>query len=85
MHYFRSSTKLEIHIADCGKFNNCAIRLPSEDKWLSFSNYCRKECVLFVVYADLECTLEMMEKENMETLSYMYQYHTYTNIIRFLV
>ncbi|KYQ49525.1 hypothetical protein ALC60_11402, partial [Trachymyrmex zeteki] len=33
-----SSAKLEIHSKDCGKMNDCAIRLPSEDdKWLEFS------------------------------------------------
>jgi len=42
--------------------NDCAIRLPSEDdKWLSFKNHCRKERVPFVVYADLERTLEKTE------------------------
>ncbi|XP_018374743.1 PREDICTED: uncharacterized protein LOC108768705 [Trachymyrmex cornetzi] len=55
LHYFDSSAKLEIHTEDCGKLNDCAIRLPSEDdKWLSFHNHCRKERVPFVVYADLE-------------------------------
>ncbi|XP_011050553.1 PREDICTED: uncharacterized protein LOC105143767 [Acromyrmex echinatior] len=49
LHYFGSSAKLDIHIVDCGKLN--AIRLPSEDdKWLSFSNHCRKERIPFVVY-----------------------------------
>ncbi|XP_011706256.1 PREDICTED: uncharacterized protein LOC105461459, partial [Wasmannia auropunctata] len=44
LHYFGSSEKLEAHTIDCGKTNNCAIRLPSEDdKWLSFNNNCRKE------------------------------------------
>jgi len=53
--------------------NDCAIRLPSEDdKWLSFKNHCRKECVPFVVYTDLECTFEKMETE--EDTS-KYQYH----------
>jgi len=48
---------------DCGQMNDCTIRLPSEDdKWLSFKNHCKKR-VLFVVYVDLECTLEKMETE----------------------
>ncbi|XP_018371317.1 PREDICTED: uncharacterized protein LOC108766485 [Trachymyrmex cornetzi] len=39
LHYFSTSAKLETHIEDCGKLNDCAIRLPSEDdKWLSFRN-----------------------------------------------
>ncbi|EGI61025.1 hypothetical protein G5I_10710 [Acromyrmex echinatior] len=50
---------------DCGKLNDCAIGLPSEDnKWLSFSyNHCKKERILFMIYANLECTLEKTERE----------------------
>ncbi|KAG5323504.1 GVQW3 protein, partial [Pseudoatta argentina] len=55
-----------------GKFNNYEIRLPSEDKWLSFSNHRRKERVSF--YVDLECTLQKM-KMDMKTFSYTYQQH----------
>ncbi|KYM94372.1 hypothetical protein ALC62_14999 [Cyphomyrmex costatus] len=45
-----SSAKLELHSVDCGKLNDCAIRLPSEDdKWLEFKKHCRKERVPFVV------------------------------------
>ena len=72
LHYLHTSTKLEIHAIDCGKFNNYAIRLPSEDKWLSFSNRRRKERVPF--YADLKCTLQKM-KMDMKTSSYTYQQH----------
>jgi len=28
---FNSSAKLEIYIEDCGKLNDCAIKLPSEN------------------------------------------------------
>ncbi|XP_036139042.1 uncharacterized protein LOC118644501 [Monomorium pharaonis] len=53
--------------------NDCAIQLPTEDeKWLSFRNINNKERVPFVVYADLECTLEKTEKEDMEI---SYQHH----------
>ncbi|KYM97249.1 hypothetical protein ALC62_12072 [Cyphomyrmex costatus] len=53
LRYFSSSAKLELHSVDCGKLNDCAIILPSEDdKWLEFKNHCRKERVPFVVYAD---------------------------------
>jgi len=65
LHYFNSSANLEIHSEDCGKLNNCAIKLLSEDdKWLSFDNYCRKERIPFVVYADLECALEETDKNS---------------------
>ncbi|XP_011706368.1 PREDICTED: uncharacterized protein LOC105461564, partial [Wasmannia auropunctata] len=73
LHYFGSSEKLEAHMIDCGKMNNCAIRLPSEDdKWLCFNNNNRKEQMPFV-YADLECILEKTDNE--ETTSYEYQHH----------
>ncbi|XP_029163661.1 uncharacterized protein LOC114935069 [Nylanderia fulva] len=70
LHYFNSEDKLQTHTVDCGKLNDCAIRLPSDkDKWLSFNNYNRKERLPFVVYADLECVLKKMEEEK------TYQHH----------
>ncbi|XP_039304370.1 uncharacterized protein LOC120357599 [Solenopsis invicta] len=70
LHYFSSNDKLEIHTMDCGKINDCAIILPSkDDKWLSFKNYCRKERMPIIVYADLECILEKTEDEK------NYQHH----------
>ncbi|KAG5329908.1 SETMR methyltransferase, partial [Acromyrmex charruanus] len=51
--YTTICAKLEIHSKDCEKLNDYAIRIPSkDDKWLSFDILCRKERVLFVVYAD---------------------------------
>jgi len=71
LHYFNSNEKLEVHSTDCSKMNDCAIRLPDKnDKWLSFKNYCRKERVPFIVYADLECILEKTDPS-----SHMYQHH----------
>ncbi|KYN03419.1 hypothetical protein ALC62_05737, partial [Cyphomyrmex costatus] len=56
-----TNEKLQLHAVDCGKMNNCAIKLPSEDeKWLSFRNHCRKERVSFIVYADLETGLAIL-------------------------
>ncbi|KYN05019.1 hypothetical protein ALC62_04092, partial [Cyphomyrmex costatus] len=75
-----SSSKLELHSVDCGKLNDCAVRLPSEDdKWLEFKNYCRKERVPFVVYADLECALEKTDKEPTSS-TYIYQHHNVFSI-----
>ncbi|KYN00049.1 hypothetical protein ALC62_09194 [Cyphomyrmex costatus] len=75
-----SSSKLELHSTDCGKLNDCAIRLPSEDdKWLMFKNHCRKERVPFVVYADLECALEKTDKEPTSS-TYTYQHHNVFSI-----
>ncbi|KYN08269.1 hypothetical protein ALC62_00752 [Cyphomyrmex costatus] len=76
----RSSAKLELHSVDCGKLNDCAIRLPSEDnKWLEFKNHCRKERVPFVVYADLECALEKTDKDTASS-TYTYQHHNVFSI-----
>ncbi|XP_071653079.1 uncharacterized protein [Temnothorax longispinosus] len=64
LHYFSSNEKLTAHTVDCQEMNDCAIKLPSDnDKWLAFKNHNRKERVPFVVYADLECTLEKMEAD----------------------
>ncbi|XP_071582112.1 uncharacterized protein [Temnothorax nylanderi] len=64
LHYFSSSEKLEAHTIDCREMNDCAVMLPSDnDKWLAFKNHSRKERVPFIVYADLECTLEKMEAD----------------------
>ena len=50
--------KLSFHIVDCATTNDCAIILPNEnDKWLMFRHN-KKEKLLFVVYANLECILE---------------------------
>ncbi|XP_024875377.1 uncharacterized protein LOC112456847, partial [Temnothorax curvispinosus] len=75
LHYFSSNEKLAAHTVDCQEMNDCAIKLPSDnDKWLAFKNHNRKEQVPFVVYADLECTLEKMEADP-ETSRYTYQHH----------
>ncbi|KYN08427.1 hypothetical protein ALC62_00594 [Cyphomyrmex costatus] len=77
-----SSSKLELHSTDCGKLNDCAIRLPSEDdKWLKFKNHCRKERVPFVVYTDLECALEKIDED---PTSSMYQHHQVFSIAYYI-
>ncbi|XP_025267148.1 uncharacterized protein LOC112638877 [Camponotus floridanus] len=64
LHYFGSDDKLQSHTVDCGKMNDCVVRLPSDkDKWLSFNNSNRKERLPFVVYVDLECVLTKTEEE----------------------
>ncbi|KAG5313777.1 YMD3 protein, partial [Pseudoatta argentina] len=55
LHYFSTNEKLQSYVMDCEKINDSAIRLPSvDDKWLEFGNYCNKDRVPFIVYADLE-------------------------------
>ena len=67
--------KQEAGSTGCGKINNWAI-IPSkeEDKWLSFRNHSRKERLPFVVYADLECTIEGQEGRNNQA-TYAYRHH----------
>ncbi|XP_011643986.1 uncharacterized protein LOC105431471 [Pogonomyrmex barbatus] len=49
----------EIGRVECGRANDCAVILSSEDdKLLSFRNHDKKERLRFVMYADLECILE---------------------------
>ncbi|XP_071635068.1 uncharacterized protein [Temnothorax longispinosus] len=76
LYYFSSSMKLEVHTVECRKVNKCAIRLPSENKWLSFKNHSRKERLPFVVYADLECVLQKTQPDT-EHASYAYQHHRF--------
>ena len=57
--------------------NDCAVILPNEnDKWLSFRDHNKKERLLFVVYADLECILEKKKRINDENISrFTYHHH----------
>ncbi|KYN28509.1 hypothetical protein ALC57_02071, partial [Trachymyrmex cornetzi] len=74
LHYFPTSEKLSLHIVDCTTTNECAIIFPNEnDKWLSFRGHNKKERLLFVVYADLECILaKKTTDENMSRFTYQH-------------
>ena len=52
---------MQSHAIDCGKMNNCAIRLPNKDKWLEFENYNHKERIPFIV--DLEYSTKNKTQE----------------------
>ncbi|EZA51362.1 hypothetical protein X777_10000 [Ooceraea biroi] len=75
LHYFATAERLAAHAVDCGIINDCAIIFPSEDKLLTFRNFKRKERAPFVVYADLECTLEKNEDEEGTANTGAYQRH----------
>ncbi|EZA51130.1 hypothetical protein X777_10439 [Ooceraea biroi] len=76
LHYFPTEKRLAAHIIDCESINDCAIVLPSEDdKLLAFRNYKRKERTPFVVYADLEYTLEKNEQAKDAAAAGAYQRH----------
>ncbi|XP_053596734.1 uncharacterized protein LOC128668248 [Microplitis demolitor] len=52
-------TSINNHNDDCFKLNKVRMKFPTnENKILKFKNYRNKDLVPFVVYADLECTLE---------------------------
>ncbi|KYN15192.1 hypothetical protein ALC57_12602 [Trachymyrmex cornetzi] len=74
LHYFLTSEKLSLHIVDCTTTNECAIILPNEnDKWLSFRGHNKRERLLFVVYADLECILaKKTTDENISRITYQH-------------
>ncbi|KYQ51936.1 hypothetical protein ALC60_08954 [Trachymyrmex zeteki] len=71
LHYFHSSERLQLHMVNCRRINDCAIRLPSDDD--------KKERVPFVVYADLECILEKTDSDQ-EASTRTYQHHKVFNI-----
>ncbi|XP_026828646.1 uncharacterized protein LOC105279427 [Ooceraea biroi] len=76
LHYFPTEERLSAHTIDCETINDCAIVLPSEDdKLLAFRNYKRKERAPFVVYVDLECTLEKNEQAKDAAAAGAYQRH----------
>ncbi|XP_070160604.1 uncharacterized protein [Polyergus mexicanus] len=53
--------------------------LPTkDDKWLEFRNYSRKERLLFVVYADLECVLKKKEERRTSNTSIVQHHEVYT-------
>ncbi|XP_076383568.1 uncharacterized protein LOC143260866 [Megalopta genalis] len=75
LQYFRSQEKLDIHVVDCGRMNECALILPTEDdKWLKFKNHAYKKPAPFVIYADLECLLEKQKDQGHGTCR-RYQHH----------
>ncbi|KYN35723.1 hypothetical protein ALC56_09923 [Trachymyrmex septentrionalis] len=71
-----TNEKLQLHVMDCGKMNDCVIRLPSVDeKCLEFGNHCNKERVPFIVYVDLEYILRKTKPDKEYMSSYAYQRH----------
>ena len=56
-----------------------------DDKWLEFGNHCNKDCVPFIVYADLECVLRKTKPDREDASSYMYQQHEYRILCALLI
>ncbi|KAJ8912241.1 hypothetical protein NQ315_016583 [Exocentrus adspersus] len=72
--YFNSEQKLNDHVVDCSKLNNCKITFP-EERALFFKNHKYKISTPFVIYADFEAMLEPLSEES-STKSTKYQKHT---------
>ncbi|CAC5362600.1 unnamed protein product [Mytilus coruscus] len=52
---FPDKCKLEMHKADCRKFDFQKITLPEEGEVLEFKEYAKTAQIPFVIYADFEC------------------------------
>jgi len=51
------------HSIDCGRINDCTIKLPSDNDKGSASTTGEERLPVFAVYADLECMLKKMDKD----------------------
>jgi hypothetical protein len=63
--------------------NDCAVVFPNKDKWLMFHNHNRKERLPFIVYIDLEYTLE--KREEQDSTTYAYQHHKAFSVGYFVI
>ncbi|XP_053597646.1 uncharacterized protein LOC106693382 [Microplitis demolitor] len=65
LNHFKLEKSFEDHKKDCFALNKVHMMFPTEEnKILKFKNYQYKDFVPFVVYADLECTLEPQKNDN---------------------
>ena len=59
LHSFRTKKKLESHKRECKNIDFCNVIMPSKDtKLLEFNQYQKSDKAPFIIYADLECTIE---------------------------
>ena len=72
LHSFATEKKLESHENLCENKDFFNVIIPSEDtKMLEFNQYLRSDKAPFLIYADLECTVEKIDggKTNRENSS----------------
>jgi len=69
LHYFYFNERLQLHMIDCRRIKDYA---PSDDMWLSFNNYNKKERFPFI--ADLEYIPEKTDNDQ-KASSRSYQHH----------
>ena len=63
IHPCRTKNKLESHKKVCKNKNFCDIIMPSEDtKILEFNQYQKSDKAPFIIYADLEYIIEMIDR-----------------------
>ena len=61
-HSFRTKNKLESHKKVCENKDFCNIIMSSEDtKILEFNQYQKPDKAPFIIYADLECTIQKID------------------------
>ena len=61
-HSFITKSKLESHKKGCQNKDFCHVVMPSQDiKILQFNQYQKSDKVLFIIYADLECTIDKID------------------------
>ncbi|KAJ8950067.1 hypothetical protein NQ314_008073 [Rhamnusium bicolor] len=74
LNYFSSQDKLNDHVVDCEKFNDCKIEF-SRERYIKFKNFVYKETVPFIIYADFESLLEPFNDDDSHCKTSRYQKH----------
>ena len=60
---FSTKNKLESHETLCENKDFCSVVVPSEDtEILEFNQYQKFDKAPFIIYADLECLIEMIDR-----------------------
>ena len=63
LYSFRTKNKLELHKTVCENKDFCRVIMPSEDtKILEFNQYEKSDKAPFIIYADLEYIIEMIDR-----------------------
>ena len=86
-HYFRTENKLKSYKKVCENNFFCNILMSSEDTKILGFNQCQKsDKASFIIYADLECLIEMSNacKENPESSSTTKYVNKFHEVFQFL-
>ena len=69
---------LNRHLKYCSKYKAVKIKMPKEGTILKFKNYDRREKVPFIVYADFECFIKLLQScdpDDKKSYTKQYQKH----------